>query len=411
VPSGDRERRFREARLDFHRELAGSWPYGLADPYDLLPAVALPRAEIAALWSAGDAIGRIYLKLSRVCPLLPGRVLRSMGHSRVVRRLCLLDRTRFSLGVSRIDVAVTESGIKLLDYNADAPGLIFESAEVNRRACGTGRRTNPNHRTAALLRATLNDHIARFRRRARGRRDRGATVRCVYTRDAWDERTLAEYYSALCSDRFDATSIPLEALKADDRFVYGENGERIDVLIRCTPLSNFLESPWLSVRAGRSILRLAGRGRLCLINPMRAHLMESKGMQALIWGMFERQVFFNRAERSLVERHFLPTYFAPPSHWRRFVEKPLLESRGVGVAVRTRTGRRPVARDGHDSGHIYQQYVPLTQRVLMTESGPRRLTLVVSCVLARGRTIALAMRAGRSVIDERAWIVPVSTAP
>jgi glutathionylspermidine synthase len=405
LAGGDR-RGFRERRIDFHRRLSERWPHGLADPFDLLGSLPLTRPEIAALHSAGTAIARIYLKVARAYPSLPNDVLRAMGHSRKLRRLCLNDRTRFSLGISRIDVAVTESGIKLLDYNADAPGLIFEAAEINQRVCDAERNVDPNHSARARLRAALHSRIRAFRRTRGERRDGAVAVRCVYTREPQDARALAEFYTELCSDRFDAKAISLRELSADDQFVYDDNGDVVDVLIRCTSLSSFLDSRDLSAETGRRILQLVSRGRLCMVNPLRAGLLESKGIQALVWGMFERKLFFDREERSIIKRHFLPTYFAPPPHWRRWVEKPLMESSGVGVVVRTRTERRPTAR----AGCICQRYAPLKQRLLMTELGPRRLTPVVSCVIVQGRTIALAMRAGKPITDERAWVVPVHAA-
>ena len=400
-PGGHR-RDFQESRIDFHRRLTERWPHGLADPFDLLGSLPLSRHEIAALHSAGASIARIYLKVARAYPSLPSDVLRAMGHSRTLRRLCLSDRTRFSLGISRIDLAVTESGIKLLEYNADAPGLIFEAAEINQRVCEAERTIDPNHRARDLVRAALHSRIRAFRRTRVGRRGGAVAVRCTYRPESQAERALAEFYAELCADRFDAKAISLRGLNAGDEFVYDDNGDVVDVLIRCTPLSNFLDSCDISAETGRRILRLVARGRLCLVNSLRAYLMESKAIQALIWGMFERNLFFHREERSIIKRHFLPTYFAPPPHWRRWVEKPLMESRGVGVVVRTRT-KRPTAR----AGCICQRYVPLKERLLMTELGPRRLTPVVSCVIVQGRTIALTMRAGEPITDERAWIVPV----
>lgn len=54
-----------------------------------------------------------------------------------------------------------------------------------------------------------------------------------------------------------------------------------------------------------------------IINPPAAFLMQNKSVLALIWQLYEEEVFFEEEERGIIQKYFLPTYFTN----KTFIEK------------------------------------------------------------------------------------------
>jgi glutathionylspermidine synthase len=402
APFAVRAERFRQQREVFHARLVSRWPHGIDDPFDLLAPVSISRADVQSCYRASAAILHIYARVVAMLPRLPNDAVKRLGYVAPLMRLCQRSGAVRHVPIARLDLVRTRSGYKLLDFNADAPGYIFEAGAVNAHACAANPDANPN---AALDRYVRNAFAAAIRRwcREHRRSEASVVVRCGYASGSADQRALAEYYADLCSNRYDSRPMALERLSTDGLQVRGENGQTLDVLIRCAPLLSFLGGIDLALVTGRQILRLASRGRLCLLNPLEAHLFENKAVQALIWGLYELGLVFNTVERATIARHFLPTYLMPPQHQAgRWVAKPVLDACGAGVSIGL---KRPIRLP--KDGYVYQRYAPLDRRTLMTETGLRRLTTVVSCVVAHGEPVGITMRAGGPVTDMSAWSVPV----
>lgn len=394
--------RFREQQRRLHDDIDRRWPNAIADAYDLLAPVTVSRTEVDAIFDASGAIARIYTKIARLLPRLPAEVVRSLGCSPSLLRLCLGDVSSRHLPIARLDVVATKTGVKLLDFNADAPGLLIEAAVANEPACRLWKRDDLNQAALPSIRRVLLAEMSRWRRAQRVRGTRPLVVRCGFPSRSPDQESLASFYARLCSAVHDARPVPMNSVSARGGVVRDADGRRVDVLVRCCELSYFADRSEWAGSQGREILNLAAAGKLCLINPLRAHLFESKAIQAVIWGLFERNLMFTQAERAIVGRHFLPTYFRPTARWRTWVEKPAMGRCGYGVQKISEPRQAGSAR-----GRVFQQYVTLPRRRLMTEDGPRDLVLVTSCLLVHGQPVAVTMRAGGPVTDEMAWSVPV----
>ncbi|MGR5939336.1 glutathionylspermidine synthase family protein [Bacillus pacificus] len=65
-------------------------------------------------------------------------------------------------------------------------------------------------------------------------------------------------------------------------------------------------------------------------------LCKNKSVLALIWQLYEEEVFFEEEERGIIQNYFLPTYFTNKPFIERnesYVSKPLYGREGGGVSI------------------------------------------------------------------------------
>lgn len=409
-----RTQRHRAARRRFFARHGRRWPGTLADPYDILAPHVLSRAKVAELLGTVADLGRLFEKAASLLCSLPADTLRELGvphaaSSLVRQRIPGMRATVFG----RFDLVDTEDGYKLLEFNADIPGLLVETFSVNGPACRDAGLSDPNEGAEQALAGALaeavdaaNAYVARV-----SRSEANVVVSSgPYARDF----AIAAYLATLLRSRsVRARSALIEHLRMDSDGLYDPSGRRVDVLVRFVPLP-FLSSR-LSARhehTNASLFDLLARRRLAVINPPSAMLLESKAVQVVMWHLCESAAYFDADDRRRIRKYMLPTYLDPPRYGPHVV-KPMLGGRGDSVSVVSDRGRT-VRRSDHstyvDKPMVYQRYVDLPRTELLTELGPRKLHLLTSVFHIDGAAMGISMRAGPAITDESAWVVPVAVA-
>ena len=112
------------------------------------------------------------------------------------------------------------------------------------------------------------------------------------------------------------------------------------------------------------VLDHIAQGRVKIINPPAAFLMQNKSVLALIWQLYEEEVFFKEEERGIIQKYFLPTYFTNKPFIERnesYVSKPLYGREGGGVSIYE--NNELLAEDKteyyFEQRKIYQQYIEM----------------------------------------------------
>ena len=414
---------YRAARERFFARRGAQFPDTLADPYDLLDVFPLPRSEVTAILEAARAAGSVYRRAAALIRSLRDESLLEMGLPATAlgaARMAVPGMPDTVWG--RFDFARSDDGYKLLEFNADAPGFLVETFSVNARVCRDAGLVDPNAGGEAALAAALLDALhAGADSVGRGSGARVAFASCGHCRR---DVAMARYLMTLLTggNGLRADYFPLTSLRADASGLYDPAGDRIDVLCRIYPLHLFrgplFEPHSLSGGAGAEesgtlIFDLAVSRRLALVNPPSAILLASKAVQALIWGLFEAGLVFSAEERDTIRRFFLPTCLDPPESGLPYVVKPAFGSEGSGVSLvdrRSGTTRRGSSAAWTEEPLVYQRYVEIPTRELMTEHGPRTLHLLFSCFLIAGEPMGICLRAGELITDESAWVVPLCVA-
>jgi glutathionylspermidine synthase len=409
--------RYRKARQDFFARCGGRWPGTVTDEFDLLAPLDLSRSEADEILNAAGNLGRIYQRAAELVRRLSDEALRELGVPDDLLKLA-----RWSIPgmadcvVGRFDLARTESGYKLLEFNSDTPGLMVEAFSVNAEVCRDAGKANPNNRGEEILIEAFSDAVRAGDEYVEAK-DRGEPSFVIASGHFTRDEAMAKY---LCSVLvpLSARYAPVAALSIDAKGLYDPEGRRIDVLYRVFPLPHIRGGTFQPREMapdpvmGGVLQELVVNRRLAIINPPFSFLLESKALQAVIWNLAESGLYFTAEERELVERYFLPTYLDPPADNSDYVMKPIYGAEGDSVKVMTGDGRviSQSQRTTHsDKPMVYQKRVAVPAPELMTEYGPRRLHLVTSCFLISGTPTGICVRAGEEITDETAWVLPVCT--
>jgi glutathionylspermidine synthase len=408
--------RYRRAREEFFARYGWRWPGTVTDEFDLLAPLDLSRSEADEILNAAGDLGRIYQRAAQLVRRLSDEALRELGVPDD-----LLHFARRSIPgiadcvVGRFDLARTESGYKLLEFNSDTPGLMVEAFSVNAEVCRDAGKANPNSRSEDILIEAFSDAVRAGFEYVEGKDGRESNFVIASGRFSRDE-AMAQYLGSVLAP-LSARYAPVATLSIDAKGLYDPEGRRIDVLYRVFPLPQIRSgirpremTP--DTATGGALQELVANRRLAIINPPFSFLLESKALQAVIWNLAESGAYFTAEEREMVERYFLPTYLDPPEDHSDYVVKPIYGAEGDSVRVIAGDGGviNESARTTHsDTPMVYQKRVAIPAPDLMTEYGPRKLHLVTSCFLISGTPTGICVRAGEEITDETAWVLPVCT--
>jgi glutathionylspermidine synthase len=302
----------------------------------------------------------------------------------------------------------------LLEYNGEAPGLVVETFGMNSGECVEAGLRDVNANSLAVLKMAMRDALQRGLDYVGGPADR-ALVAFAY--NLWSDRgrAAARYLAdvARASSVVQVVDVPIESLSLSDDHLRLQDGRAVTVLWR--PCSVRYLGAALSGRetppdeCADSLAHLIRERRLAVLDAPDTSLLSSKAAQTVIWSLAQEGVYFSDAEKEVVRAYFLPTTLDPPGGGEPYVIKPAFGSEGDSITIvdpERDEVRRSASTSFQGEAQVYQQFVTLPTRNLMTEHGVRPLHLVTSCFLVSGRSSGIIFRAGGEITTEGAWVVP-----
>lgn len=161
-------------------------------------------------------------------------------------------------------------------------------------------------------------------------------------------------------------------------------------------------------------MELVEKGKLALINPPSAFLMQNKAVQAVIWGLhLEGSLFFSKEEHAWIDEYFLPTYLEPDfflGTGLSYVKKPAFGREGDTVEIYTKDGQL-VQADKQKSYTeylpVYQQYVEHPKVSFMSEKGKQEGKLLIGSFLLNGQPSAVGYRVGGTITNNFSYYFPI----
>lgn len=324
--------------------------------------------------------------------------------------LCPLVRERVPLlGITRFDLALTENGMYLLEYNADTPTGVVETAYV---AESVIRRfsswQNPSSQMNALIRDVHHKLIQSYRQM-------GFTGPIVFSASGGHEedRGTVEYTQQVTGvpSRF----VPLENLRVHEDGLYA-NGEKVSIWFRLYPWEHLpFDQDKDGFPTGIHLLHLLRRGELAAVSPPSAIIPQSKGLQALIWDLAElRHPLLNEEELSFIRTHMLPSSF-DDSRFREsgvpYVSKPFFGREGGAVSLYDGEGRvEATDKEEHywEQPMLYQKRVQLPMTVLPTEEGLFQGRLLIGAFCIGGQFAGILPRIGGEITGNLAYFCPAA---
>ncbi len=362
--------------------------YALHTPFRMIAAdVAALRAAAADAWSALRA-------LAPVLQAMDDDGLDALAVPRIARRAVRLPYEREPSVVARFDFARCADGsYRVLECNADTPFLAWEAFAIGGAVCEENGADDPNAGEADRLGAAL--------ARAVGDAETVAAAAINAYREDW---FTSEFFAA-CAERALARPVlrvPLHDLRMRNGLLVAPGGRRIDALLRQYPLEHFAaDAP------AAAFFDAVAHGRLRLVNPPAALLVQTKAALAIAWGLAERGLVVTDDVRAAIRRTWLPTYADLPDDGEAYVAKPMLGREGGGV--RFVTGGDATASE---EAMVYQRRValPLVDYVL-ADGTPQRDHAIHTCFVVDGVPSAVAIRVGAAITDAHARFLPIGIAP
>ncbi|MED1203414.1 glutathionylspermidine synthase family protein [Heyndrickxia acidicola] len=304
--------------------------------------------------------------------------------------------SRYFSYFSRLDLVVNHGDIKLIEVNSDTPTGYLETSTANRIICEDQGYSSPNHLESAIFKAW---------RKIEYEYQITSQDTVYFTSYGWhDEDRETVLFNMRNSGLARTRYIPLEEIIVSETGIYDGDGERIDYLYRLYPLEYLPDDKDPNGKnIGNLLLDHIANGRVKIINPPSAFMMQSKAVMGIIWELASQEGIFTEAEKNDIQQYFLPTFFSnEPFRGLNlpYVEKPIFGREGGGVVIFDRM-RKVVDEDPEhwysEWPKIYQEYKEMPDYTLDTWTGPYTGKLLVGSFLIGGEPSGLFLRVGEKI--------------
>jgi glutathionylspermidine synthase len=340
-------------------------------------------AAATALWQVLDKTAR-YLRGNRVLYELIGipEVLWKMLDE------CPLPPPGLISRYARFDFAINQAGdIRLLELNADTPTGYVEAAIATPWACQQWSVPCVNGDMASAVRAAWADY-------------RPDTMACLaYGEHLEDTGTIEAlaWHSGLAVRFADCLD-----LSVDRGILRDADGRPIDRLFALYP------KEWMAVDEGGEALAYGiETGQIAWLNPPHSILLQSKGLMAVAWGLYELGVLYTPEEREAIARYLLPTYNKPVFSGG-FVSKSMFGREGGSVRLYDREGNLELEdRDGYDTSTLFPCVYQKRAELAQIDTAEGELHLLTGLFMLNGQPCGLLGRAGGPITGNTSHFIPL----
>lgn len=394
-------------RAQFYAKMKGFWPDLYGEEYALYDVRCVSPEAVAEVRLVTERVGAIFFKMARLLRHVPDKTLLEMGYPEETLKFLRLETMPMSSVVARLDLIPVGDSYKCIEMNADTPTFIKELFHVNGRLCEAFRVADPNAGMEQLLRRAVLASVRQFV---------VAQANIVFTAhvdNVEDKETALYLMEGVPGARF----VGLHELRIERGVgLFDERGERIDVLYRQTyPIENcILDLDADGNPIGVWLLELVEAGKLTLVNPPSAFLLQNKAVQAMIWGLHEEgSSYFTKEEHAWIAAYFLPTYLEPEPCLEAgvaFVRKPAFGREGDTVAIFDASGELAFAESQQSYGQyvqVYQQYVEQPRVRFQSVKGEQEGELLIGSFLLNGKAGAVGYRVGGKITNNLSYYLGI----
>jgi glutathionylspermidine synthase len=276
---------------------------------------------------------------------------------------------------ARFDFAIAHDGsIKLLELNADTPTGYVEASIATPWMCAQAGIYSPNERMEELVAQAW-------------AAERPDTAACIaYGEHLEDSGTIE---ALVRHSGLDIKLVDCLDLWVDEGMLKDGEGREIHRMFALYP------KEWMSVDDGGDALAYAiETGRLQLFNSPHSILLQSKGLLAAMWGMYELGLLFDEQEREAIVKYMLPTYNKPVFSGN-FVSKSMFGREGGSVKLYDQTGQIEVEdQDGYDTSVMFPTVYQRRAELARVETAEGEFHLLTGLFVLNGIPCGLLGRAG-----------------
>jgi glutathionylspermidine synthase len=395
-------------RRQFYSRFPDFWSNLYGSEYSLYHVFNISDQTHTLLREATEKMGKVFYKTAGLLRSLEDQQLLELGFPASSLPFLRMKTLFPESVISRFDFVLTSNGVKMLEFNADTPTFIVECFNINGEVCSELGYRNPNENQEKLLASGITKAVLESSKEY-------ASPNVVFTAhsDHMEDWNTTVYLSQLC--KVPNQVLPISELRITDGALIDSNDVPIDVLYRQTyPLEHLLEDqdPNTGDLVGVELLQLAKEGKLSIVNPVSAFLLQPKSIQCLIWGLAEQEGFYTKEEQEWIKIYMLPTYLEADSFagTHSYVQKPSFGREGDTVTIwdqHIKVDTQNSFQTYKNELPVYQSYVPLPVVSLETEKGIEELSLVFGSFLIAGKPSSIGIRAGGKITGNESYFLPV----
>ncbi|GAE33691.1 glutathionylspermidine synthase family protein [Halalkalibacter akibai] len=396
----------------FYATIPDFWDRLYGTEYALYDCITIDQHTVEEVKQATNVAYHVFNKMNDLLREAADETLLELGFPSKGLPFLRMNSIPYETVIGRFDFVQTTDGLKLLEFNSDTPTFIRELFEVNGLLAKQFQLENPNSDEELVLGKAIRNSVFHCAKRI-GVSGHPYVVFTAHEEDIEDRETM-KYLMRAASIK-GAAFVPLEHIQIlAGEGVYDPAGNKIDVLYRHTyPLEALLEDVSSDqFPIGIECMNLVLAGKVGMLNPTSAFLMQSKAVMAAIWGMHEHHhPLFTEEEHAWIEQIFLPTYLDEEPFslsGDQYVKKPAFGREGDTVEVR-KNGEilfSPKENSYQQYVPIYQKYVDLPVQTIQTEKGPAKAHLLIGSFVINGKASAFGFRAGAQITDNLSYFLP-----
>ncbi|ALC90432.1 glutathionylspermidine synthase [Bacillus sp. FJAT-18017] len=401
-----------EKRNSFYSGVESFWPDLYGEEYALYDIALEDKAEFEEIREASSKIGEILFKTNELLRNLDDESLAEMGYPKETIPFLRIKSNHRETTIARLDLARTASGYKCLEINADTPTFIKECFFVNGRVCTEFGVEDPNSGLEAKLANAVRKSV-----QAAAASVSAINPFVIFTAhgDNIEDRETSIYLKEISG--LPSKFVPLDQLSIQQGVgLFDDQGVKIDVLYRQTyPIENLVkEQDDQGNPIGVWLLELVLEGKLAIINPMSAFLLQNKAVLAIVWNLHEGgSPFYTELEHAWINKYFLPSYLEPDTflqQGKKFVKKPVFGREGDTVEIFSSEGSLELADEQTSYTEyvsLYQEFAELPVKHIQTEKGEQKGHILTGCFLLGGKPAAVGFRAGGLITNNLSYYLPV----
>ncbi|WP_017152450.1 glutathionylspermidine synthase family protein [Bacillus bingmayongensis] len=395
-------------RSEFYSRFPHFWSDLYGSEYSLFHIFEITEQTIQDLQLATKRMGKVFFKTARLLRTLSDAQLLEFGFPSSSLPFIRMKSLFPESVISRFDFAITDSGVKMLEFNSDTPTFIMECFQMNGEICEELDYQDPNENQECLLSSGITKAVVEAGKGI----ERPNVVFTAHPEHKEDWNT-TRYLSQLC--QVSNKVVSMSELRITEDALLDADGVPIDVLYRQTYPIEYLvkdRDPNTGDLVGIELLQLVKEEKLFIINPISSFLLQPKSVQCLIWGLAEEGAFYTNEEHQWIKQYMLPTYLEADLFLGKssFVQKPSFGREGDTITIRDKD-TNIVNQNSYETYKkelpVFQKYIKLPVVSLETEKGNEELSYVFGSFLIAGKPSSIGIRAGEKITGNESYYLPV----
>ncbi|MDR0269034.1 glutathionylspermidine synthase family protein [Paenibacillus sp.] len=302
--------------------------------------------------------------------------------------ICPLPEENVISRYARFDFAISHDGsIKLYELNADTPTGYVEASIVTPWMCREAGIDSPNVRMKDLIASAWSV-------------ERPDTAACVaYGEHLEDSGTID---ALVRHSGLNIRCVDCLELSIDEGIVQDGSGREIKRMFALYP------KEWMAVDDGGDALAFSiETGKLTLFNSPHSILLQSKGLLAAAWGLFELGLLYTEEERQTIEKYILPTYNKPVFSGN-YVSKSMFGREGGSVQMFGSDGELEIKdEDGFDTSELFPSVYQMRANLPEIGTAAGSLRLLTGMFVINGEPCGLLGRAGGLITGNTSQFIAI----